>query len=149
MGRINAQFVAGSCLLLFSMAFLREAMRYKYSGSLGLGPGFFPMWLCCILTVLSLVYIGMSFKEKGVTKKIMPNAVSQRNIMLILVSMLSFVVLLNYFGFIISSTLFLMVLFYGSYKWYIGLGISLTVSLFLFWLFQIILEIQLPALALG
>ena len=144
MGKINAQFVAGGCLLLFSLAFLREAMKYNYSGSLGLGPGFFPVWLCSILTVLSLVYIGVNLKNKAKLKNIIPSTLAARNILLILSSMVGFVILLNYLGFILSSTLFLMVLFYGSYKWYIGIGVSLAVSLFLFWLFQIMLSIQLP-----
>ena len=148
MQKIKSQFIAGGCLLLFSLFFLREAMKYNYSGSLGLGPGFFPIWLCSILTVLSLIYIATLFKNKGLLKEIIPSKSARLKMLLIISSMAVFVILLNYLGFIISSTLFLMILFYGSYKWYIGFGVALVVSLFLFWVFQIMLGIQLPNLAL-
>lgn len=151
MKKINAEVMAGFVILFFSLVFLYEARDYNYfaGGSGGLGPGFFPVWLCGILIVLSLLYIFASYRGKKIIINIFPDLKVLKKVSIILTCMIGFMILLKYAGFIVSSTLFLLTQFYGNYKWYISFGISIVTTLSLYWLFHIVLEIQLPIGLLG
>ena len=150
MKKINAEVIAGLFILLFAIFFMIEATNYRFISRAGdLGPGFFPTWLSGILIVLSLIYIYVAYQGKSVIEKFLPEPKAIKKISFILASMIIFLLAFNYAGFIICSLVFLFVLLYGSYKWYVSLGISAGVTASLYWLFQITLGVQLPKSFLG
>lgn len=79
----------------------------------------------------------------------MPSGKALKGVLFLLGCMVLFVVLLPNLGFIVSSTLFLFALLYKAYKWYINLLTSAGVSVFLYVLFDTVLEVRLPVGVLG
>jgi hypothetical protein len=63
--------------------------------------------------------------------------------------MIMYVILLPVAGFVISSIIFLSAMLAKGYKWHANLAISTAVSISLFVLFTIFLEVQLPVNAWG
>jgi hypothetical protein len=59
-------------------------------------------------------------------------------------SLLLFIVIVPYAGFLLSSILTLSLLFSRGYKWYWGLGMSTVVACVVFWVFGSLLGIPLP-----
>lgn len=164
MKRLNPGVWAGLVLCAISLVFFFNALKYPYSSEFGPGPGFFPVWLSGILFVLSTVYLFTSFKgqkpepdpeqapRSNVTdgsEEKEANKDAWKNIAFILVCMIAFVILLPNLGFTVSAALFLFVLLIRSYKWYVSAATAAGVSVFLFWLFAKVLEINLPVNALG
>jgi putative tricarboxylic transport membrane protein len=149
MKKLNANAWAGVALLIVSLVFLIKSFDYAYSSELGPGPGFFPFWLSAGLLVLSLIYIVSSMRSNSTEKVTMPSGKSLKEVLFLLGSMILFAVLLPYLGFIISSTLFLFALLFKAYKWHINLLTSAGVSVFLYVLFDLVLEVRLPVSVLG
>ncbi|WP_248930764.1 tripartite tricarboxylate transporter TctB family protein [Paenibacillus hamazuiensis] len=147
---MNPGVWAGFFVLLLSLVLLVTSFSYPYKKiGLGLGPGFFPVWLSVILMVLSCFYIYDSFKSKENSQTTFPRGDVLRNILFILGCLVLFVVLISFIGFVLTGTLFLFLLLYRGYKWYANIAISLSVSVFLFWLFGSVLQVALPVNAFG
>lgn len=147
--KMNAGVWAGFVVLLFSLVFFFQSMKYPYLSPLGPGPGFFPAWLCGLLFLLSLFYIYVSWKGTEESGEPMPRGRALKNILFILICMILFAGLLSFLGFIASSSLFLFALLYGGYKWYSNAAISIGTSVFLYVLFHTVLSVQLPVNAWG
>lgn len=144
MAKWNAGVWAGIILLLFSIIIFVQSFAYSYASDVGPGPGFFPSWLSGLLVILSIFYIIESFKGKSVSNEKWPKGKAVKNILYILVGLFAFVILFLLFGFIVSGSVFLFLMFFKAYKWYVNILISISVSLFLFWLFNDVLSVQLP-----
>ncbi|KQL43542.1 hypothetical protein AN963_29290 [Brevibacillus choshinensis] len=149
MRKLNANAWAGVFLLLVAIVFLIKSFSYAYSSEVGPGPGFFPIWLSGALLVLAVIYIISSMRSESSDKVTFPSGKSLKSVLFLLCSMILFVALLPYLGFIACSTLFLFALLYKAYKWYINLLTSAGVSVLLYVVFAIVLEVQLPVSALG
>lgn len=149
MKQLNANAWAGIALLVMAIVFLVKSFNYAYSSELGPGPGFFPFWLSAALLVLSVIYIVSSVRTGSAAKVSMPSGKALKGVLFLLGCMVLFVVLLPNLGFIVSSTLFLFALLYKAYKWYINLLTSAGVSVFLYVLFDTVLEVRLPVGVLG
>lgn len=142
---------AGIVIALFSIVFLVQSFDYSYENRLGPGPGpgFFPIWLTIALLILSLLYIVESWKGYKAPKEEMPTGKEFKNVLLIAGFLVVFIVTVQFLGFVLSSTLFLFLLLSRYYKWYSSVGISLSVSIILFWLFAVVLSVDLPVNGLG
>lgn len=149
MKKLNAGVWAGSIIALFSIVFLIQSLTYPYTGTLGLGPGFLPVWISGIMLVLSICYIFESIKGENANDDPFPKGEGLKKILFIIGSIILFLILLSFIGFVLSSIIFLFILLFRSYKWYTGLGISVAVSIFLFWLFGSVLSVPLPINGLG
>ncbi|MEC1523861.1 tripartite tricarboxylate transporter TctB family protein [Neobacillus niacini] len=152
MKKINSGVWAGVILLIFSLVFLLNSFDLAYISDIGPGPGFFPVWLSGILSILSLLYIVVSFKNKDSEdseEERLPKGEALKNILLILISMTLFTILLPILGFIMSSTIFLFTLLFSGYRWFVNLAISFGVSIILYGLFDRLLDVQLPVSAFG
>ncbi|MDU4961779.1 MAG: tripartite tricarboxylate transporter TctB family protein [Sporomusaceae bacterium] len=133
----------GVGVLLFALIFFGYSLQYPYKGDLGPGPGFFPLWLSGILIILSLVYIYEAWRGQD-SAETMPGSQGRKNILFILITMILYLILLPLAGFIPASILFLFPLLYKSYRWQVSLAIAVGMSLLLYVLFSVLLEIQLP-----
>jgi putative tricarboxylic transport membrane protein len=149
MVKSNAGVWAGVFLLAFSIFILTQSLAYDYEGPMGPGPGLLPLWLSGILLVFSILYITESLRHVISFRDILPDNKGMRNILIILGSFVIYLVIVPFVGFIISSTMFLFLLLRREYKWYVGAGISIGVSVILFWLFSTLLSVPLPVNDLG
>jgi putative tricarboxylic transport membrane protein len=141
---------SGIFILLFGCFFFWLSLSLKYTSSLGPGPGLFPLWLSAILIVLSLLYIVESIKLEGISIiDMLPKGRGMGNIVSIVASLVVFVIIVSFTGFIIAGTVLLFILFVREYKWYWGLALSFTITAITFVVFQILLEVPLPVNDLG
>jgi putative tricarboxylic transport membrane protein len=145
MNRQNAALWLGGFLLLFGMVIFVQSFAFDYYSQFGPGPGLLPRWLSGALILLSLLYIGLSIKKERISfDEILPKEEGRRKLLIILSSMVGFIVIVPYIGFLVAGTLLMFVLLMGGYKWYYNLMISAGVSAFLFWLFGSFLSVPLP-----
>lgn len=149
MVRLKAEVWVGIFLLVFSFVFFIQSFSLPYSGLEGIGAGFFPTWLSGILLILSICYIYSAHRREDSQSESMPKGKALKNILVILVCMIGFVIAVTLLGFVTTSALFLFALLFRNYKWYINIGISLGISLFIFWVFSSVLGVALPVNGLG
>ena len=94
--------------------------------------------------VLSLFYLYESIRGKNASEETWPTGQGLKNVLYVLGCLILYVVLIPYFGFIVTSAIFLFLLLSRHYKWYIGLAVSVGASLFLYYLFEKMLGVMLP-----
>lgn len=148
----NASLWAGAFFLMFSLIYFGVSFGYSYKSKLGggIGPGFLPFWASLIMIILSAIYIGYAWKKEKVDiKSILPDKEGIKNIVLLFAYMIVFAVIVGFVGFTIANTVMLFLMFRGYFKWHKNLIVSLGVSLLLYWMFVICLEVPLPVNAFG
>lgn len=135
-------------VFIISAVFLIKSFELPYWRELEPGPGFFPLWSSIFLMVLSLLYIYRSMvgKEgnKEGTETFFPKGKGLRNLIFTIVCVILFLVLIPYIGFTLTSVIFLFLLLHKGYRTLASLCISISVSLFVFWLFDFVLGAELP-----
>ena len=130
------------CLAIFSLVI---SFQYSYSGIIGPGPGFFPIWLSVSLIILSILYIYESIKGKNVSEEEWPTGQSLKQILFIIMSLVLFLLLFVLCGFLVAGIIFLTVLFYKEYKWFVTASLSVGITLFIYVMFNIVLKVHLPS----
>lgn len=142
---INAGTWAGIVILCLAIFSLIISFQYSYSGIVGPGPGFFPIWLSVILIILSILYIYESIKGKNVSKEEWPTGQSLKKILFIIMSLVLFLLLFILCGFLIAGVVFLTVLFFKEYKWFVTALLSIGITLFIYVMFSMVLKVHLPS----
>jgi hypothetical protein len=135
----------GSFMLIFSGIIFWESRSMTYYNGVAPGPGFLPLWLSGILFILSILYILRSLKKEIILfSKVLPKGKGLGNIVTLIGSVILFIVMISYAGFVISSIVMLFLLFHRGYKWYWGLGLSVVVTMIIFVIFGTMLQVPLP-----
>jgi putative tricarboxylic transport membrane protein len=135
----------GFLFLTVSGILFWQSLSLTYSSDLGPGPGLFPRWLSAALMLLSLLYIAGSVRgERIMWSEVMPKGKDLRNVGMVLVAVLIFILLLSPLGFIMSGSIMLVILLIRSYKWYWTCAIAVGTSLFLYFVFSTGLDVPLP-----
>lgn len=145
MNNIKPGIWAGSIIFAVSLFMFIVSFQYPYLSAIGPGPGFFPVWISGILIILSILYIYESMKGKNESTEVWPTGGSFKGILFIMMSLFLFVLLFSLFGFIIAGVLFMYLLFYKGYKWYINLSMSVGITFLIYWMFNYLLDVHLPA----
>jgi putative tricarboxylic transport membrane protein len=146
----NAGVWVGLVLLIFSGTIFWQALSYDYFSAFGPGPGLFPLWLSGALIVVSILYIIESVrKEKIKLSEIFPRGSELRKVISIIASLVIFLILVPFSGYITASIIMLLILFFREYKWYWGLVISIVITLSLFYTFETFLNVPLPENSFG
>ncbi|GAB7387022.1 tripartite tricarboxylate transporter TctB family protein [Bacillaceae bacterium] len=146
----NAGAWVGIFVLIFGGIILFQSLSYEYFSDVGPGPGFFPLWASGALIVLTFFYIIISSKkEKILFRDILPKKKELAKVIGIFLSILLFIILAPYTGFSIAGSAMLFFLLIPGYRWYWALGISVTVTVLVFLLFQQLLDIPLPVNSYG
>ena len=146
----NAGALVGFLILIFAGTLFFQALSYDYYSDYGPGPGLFPLWLSGLLIVLSIAYIIDCYKKNIIQlKDVLPKGAGLRKIILIMVSLVVFYFLAPYTGYSVAGFIMLMILFIREYKWYWGLGISVVVTVVLFYTFYSVLNVPLPVNSFG
>ncbi|MEW9672432.1 tripartite tricarboxylate transporter TctB family protein [Ammoniphilus sp. 3BR4] len=145
----NAGVWAAATILFFSGVIFYQSMKLDFEGPLGFGPGFFPFWLSIFLFVLSVTYLLSALKHSIRISDIFPKQQALGEFLAIIGSMVLFVLIVEFTGFMIAGTLALILLLYRSFKWYYSLSLSFIITLVIFLIFAKALAIPLPVNSLG
>lgn len=146
----NAGVWAGFVLLVFYSVFFLQSLSLKYYTKFGPGPGLFPVWLSGILILLILFYIWQSIKKEVILfSDIFPKGRGLGNILAVIGTLFLFMLIVNFTGFTIASTLLLFILLVREFKWHLALGISAGGSIIIFLVFKSLFDIPLPVNMFG
>ena len=148
MDKKKISIISSIVVIAIAVMFLVYSLQYSFVGIIGPGPGVMPFCLSLILLVLSVSYLITALRGKDSIGR-MPDKKGLFSILMILVYMAIYVVLLKPLGSVLAGIVFLFLLYRNSYRWYTALGISAIVSVFLFVVFRVLLEVNLPVNALG
>jgi putative tricarboxylic transport membrane protein len=141
----NFGVYVGLFFLIFGGVIFWQSISLDYYSEFGPGPGFLPAWTSGIIIILSLVYLFIALKKEIIlVRDILPKGEGFINVLVSMVSLLLFIVIVPFVGFIISSIITLFLLFSRGYKWYWGLGMSTVVACIVFWVFGSLFGIPLP-----
>jgi putative tricarboxylic transport membrane protein len=137
-------------LLLFSVFICFFSYKLSIGSINSPGAGFFPFYLGIILGLLSIrnftkaVAQGMTAIE---TIKTLDTDINWKNIIFTVVVLFSYPVMLNIFGFLVSTFLFtsLFLRFINPQRWLVVLGMGGAVAIIFYFVFQYWLKIQFPS----
>jgi putative tricarboxylic transport membrane protein len=136
-------------LIIGGIVFI-QSLSLDYYSEFGPGPGLLPMWISGLMIILSIINIFSSLKKDSIKlADVMPKGEGLKNVLLTVGTLLMFIITVPYIGFNIASFLMLFLLFLRGYKWYIGVGLSAGITLFVFWVFGALLNIPLPVNSFG
>ncbi|MBP1154903.1 MULTISPECIES: tripartite tricarboxylate transporter TctB family protein [unclassified Paenibacillus] len=140
----------GLFFFIFSLVMLWQSLTLDYTMPFGPGPGFMPFWVNIIFLVLSLLFIWESVQKNPIVlSQIIPKGRGLTNNIAILLSIIVFMIIVNYTGFIVAGSIMLFILFSRNYKWYLGLGLSVMISGLVFIVFKTLLDVPLPVNTFG
>jgi putative tricarboxylic transport membrane protein len=137
--------------LASSLFWLAIAIFFSLDGFINLklgslhspGTGFFPFWGGVVLGVLSLVLLLSSLKNMG---RLSLSVLKSSKLLLVTGALLAYLLLLETFGFLTITFLFLFLLFRMEYRgWVFSAVTALVGAVSSYALFQLWLKTQLPA----
>ena len=137
--------------LASSLFWLAIAIFFSLEGFINLklgslrspGPGFFPFWGGVVLGLLSLVLLLSSLKNMGTLSLFV---LKSSKLLLVTGALLAYLLLLETFGFMTITFLFLFLLFRMEYRgWVFSAVTALIGAVSSYALFQLWLKTQLPA----
>jgi len=137
--------------LASSLFWLAIAIFFSLEGFINLklgslrspGPGFFPFWNGVVLGLLSLVLLLSSLKNMG---RLSLSVLKSSKLLLVTGALLAYLLLLETFGFVTITFLFLFLLFRMEYRgWVFSAVTALIGAVSSYALFQLWLKTQLPA----
>ena len=136
-------------LFLIGWGSILGGVKYQFGSLYSPGPGFLPVILGGILSLLSIGLFFTAFfshilpSEKIAFQKPDKN---WRNILSSIFALISYTVLLNYLGYALSTFIFLFYLFrfIGKKKWWISILIAALASVITYIGFAVALGIPLP-----
>lgn len=127
-----------------------QSLSMEYYSEYGPGPGLLPLWTGALIIVLSLFYFGITIKKDVILfSEVLPRGEGITNVLVSMGSLILFMIIVPYTGFLIGSIITLLILFKRGYKWNWALGLSVTVSLVTFGIFGLLLQIPLPVNEFG
>lgn len=151
MGKVKIAGVwVGGFLFVFAAILFWQSFSFDYYSQYGPGPGLFPFWLSGILMVLSILLIIESVRKNPIKwTDILPQGEGMKRVASIFVSLILFLIIVPYVGYAIASILMLFILFFGEFRWYWNLGLSIVVTLLMIVVFQVFLNVPLPSNSFG
>ncbi|MEH7084929.1 tripartite tricarboxylate transporter TctB family protein [Neobacillus drentensis] len=136
--------------LLLGVVVFSQSFTMGYYSEYGPGPGLLPLWTGGLIIVLSLFYLWFSIKKEIILfSKAIPKGEGLINVITCMGSLILFMIIVPFTGFLIGSTITLLLLFKRGYKWPWAIGLSVTVSLVVFGLFDVLLQVPLPVNEFG
>lgn len=138
--------------IVFSAFFLYEALKLEYwSSKYAPGPGFIPRWAGGAMLVLSIIAFVQSLREDGVTlSEALPSDLKRRiNLYVCWAGLIFFLLFVEKLGFVITGSILLTALFSRGAKWYKAAIMGVIVTLFFFFIFKTVLQVQVPSNTFG
>jgi putative tricarboxylic transport membrane protein len=146
----NAGAWIGIILLICAGIVFGETISYEYYGTIGPGPGMFPVWVSGILIILSSIFIIQSFfKNKLFFKDILPTGTGLKKVLGLIGALILFVVAVPFTSYLIAGVTMMFILFSFDFRWYSSLLLSFALNLAIFYVFKQLLGIPLPVTNFG
>lgn len=152
LNKIKLNTVVCAVFLGFALFYFYGAMGLKYwSGAYAPGPGFIPRWVSGAMVVLSAIALINSFKEKGlVLSEILPKERSSRINLFVCWGALLFILLfVEKLGFLVTASIALTAMLSRGTKWLKAATIGVSLSLICFFIFRVLLQMQIPVNQFG
>lgn len=152
LNKIKLNTVVCAVFLGFALFYFYGAMGLKYwSGAFAPGPGFIPRWASGAMAVFSAIALINSFKEKGpVLSEILPKERSGRiNLFVCWGALLFLLLFVNKLGFIVTASIALTAMFSRGTKLPKAALIGISLSLICFFVFKLLLSMQVPVNQFG
>ncbi len=145
----NNDFYSSLVWLLVGLGFLGGGLKMGVGPMNTPGPGFFPVVIGATFSLLSLVLfltalsrkiqpaeIGRFWKSRHSWKKVIPS----------LLSLVFYLMALNYLGYLVTTMLFIFYLlkYVGKSKWVFSISIALLLTVASYAVFRIALRVPLP-----
>lgn len=137
-------------VLVWAASYYVEVMGYSEKNHRLIQPVFWIMVLLYIINGITDYREWKSTKTEQAEDTSSPKPFD-RKIIAVIVAMVAYVVLLNIFGFVISTLLFVAAVLFlmGERRWYLLIGIPIALVAVLYVVFRIALSIPLPIGFLG
>lgn len=146
----NLSLYISILFLVFGLVFLTQALPMDYYSAYGPGPGMIPLWINGLLIVLSIFNIGYSLKADAIRfADVFHGKKEVLNVLTCLGALVLFLAIVSYTGFTVAGIIMLLILFARGYKWYWNLGLSVGITLAVFWVFNNAFQIALPVNVFG
>lgn len=143
----NYRVWVGLFILLFAIFMFNASLSYEYYGQYGPGPGFFPRWLSGLLGAFSILFILDSFRKNNRISfsEVLPKGEVLFSVVKVVFCIALFILISPLLGYVLSSILILLILLMPHFKWLASISTATSVTIVLFIVFDIILDIPLPA----
>src|SRR5437667_1656529 len=140
---MSRDLVSGVFWLAVAIFAAVQGLALKLGSLRSPGPGFFPFWGGVVLGLLSLVLLLSSLKNMG---RLSLSVLKSSKLLLVTGALLAYLLLLETFGFVTITFLFLFLLFRMEYRgWVFSAVTALIGAVSSYALFQLWLKTQLPA----
>lgn len=140
-------------MLLLGFFIAYQSKQYEVGSLVNMGPGFLPFYCGLLLMLLGIIYFLISFVmgEDGGSIVFGLNKERLRGWFFILLGIISFMVLGDFFGFLIASFSLILISSFGStdFNIYSSLALSVAVSLVGAFVFIYLLNLQIPLFQIG
>ncbi|WP_321574839.1 tripartite tricarboxylate transporter TctB family protein [Paraburkholderia franconis] len=154
--RINKDYYGGALLLVIGMYVTLVGRTYERGTLNQMGPGFFPVVLGLLLSVLGIIVAlgarrGSTDSTEEKEHNDAPRTADWRGWLCIIFSIVAFVVFSQYFGFIPASfaTVFISAMGDRENTWKSAFVLAVLATVFGVIVFEYALKIQLPMIAFG
>jgi len=140
-------FVAGIFLIIFGLFVVLYTSGHYHIGTLELmGPGFFPMVLGCVLSVLGMLVATLSFRRT--VYAFVPPPIAIRPFSSILSSIAVFALLIERAGLIVTTIIVIVIAASAksSFRLWKALLLGITLSLLSWIIFILMLKMTIPVL---
>lgn len=152
MKKVKLNTFVCACFAIVSTIYFVVALDLKYwSSQYAPGPGFIPRWVGGAMMVLSVIGFFQSFKEEGITMaEVLPKQKSCRvNLYVCWGGLVFFLMFVKTLGFVVTASILLAALFSRGTKWTRAIPASITVTLICFFIFKVLLQVQVPVNQFG
>ena len=145
----KGDLISSAILFLVSLVYVIEARKLPMSDGLSPGAGFIPFWVGLAVLFLSAFLLLKSLRMKSTVGQtiFLKKGQGLRDIAYITISLFAYLIWIHFFGFRVSTFLFIAFLFksVGRYGYGFSCGISLLSTLALYGIFEYWLEMPFPA----
>lgn len=148
MKKDRMNFIMSILFLAMGLLFFKTSFDYNYLTRAGApGAGFVPRWISGFMVVLAVAYLVESIKKP--MKVVFPNGIHIKRFLLIFAAVFVFIILCKPLGFSIPFCIMMFMLFYGTFKWPVNLGISVGITILMYCIFILWLKLPLPVNQIG
>jgi putative tricarboxylic transport membrane protein len=140
------ELVVGVALILVAALVIRECLRLGAGwGASGPQPGFFPLW--CVVGVIVVI---VQTLRGPVGRPLFDEPEDARQVLKVGLPMVAAIASLPVLGFYVMTALYMgfFAAWYGRYRWYVVLAVSIILPLVLFFTFERGFRIAMPKSAL-
>ena len=142
---LNLGVYISVAMLLFGSAIFIQSTKMKYWSGYGPGDAFVSIWSSGFLMFFALISVYQTAKESGIKlSQVLPKDKSLKNLLITWASLIFFLIVVQEIGFLVTSSIMMVMLYSRGYKWYYATALGIGVTLICFFLFKTILQVPVP-----